>query len=401
MPVLPVQDAPPVFQGTAHRLRESDYLLRAEDLIPAFAERAAEYDRERAFPFRNFMDLQEAGLLSLTVPRRYEGSQVSLSTAAGVIQRVAQGDASTALVLTMHYIMHATIELTGRWPQAIHQRICQESVTGIALLNAARVEPELGTPARGGLPATTAQRTESGWEITGHKLYTTGSPMLRYFLVWAKTDEPEPRVGTFLVPRTAPGIHIEDTWDHLGMRATGSHDLILEQTPIPLDHAVDVRTLKDWGDRPPGLLIWGSVLLSALYQGVATAARDWLSDYLHERIPSNLGSPLASLPRFQSVFGEIEALLYANRQLIAGIAQAYDSGQDPKGLAQEAGFVKYLTTNQSVKAVEIGLNLIGNPGLTQRNPIQRHYRDVLCSRIHTPQDDVILLGAGKRGLGLS
>ena len=62
---------------------------------------------------------------------------------------------------------------------------------------------------------------------------------------------------------------------------------------------------------------------------------------------------------------------------------------------------KYVATNNAVKAVDIALSLIGNPGLSRTNPLERHHRDVLCGRIHMPQDDMILLTTGKKALGIT
>ena len=91
-----------------------------------------------------------------------------MATICRVIEGIARGDASTALVLTMHYLQHAHAARSRRWYPEVYKRLCRESIEGIALLNAARVEPELGTPARGGLPATIAIRTTEGWRLTGH-----------------------------------------------------------------------------------------------------------------------------------------------------------------------------------------------------------------------------------------
>ncbi len=337
--------------------------------------------------------------MNLTVPKEFGGQALGYAAVSRVIETIASGDAATALVLTMHYLQHANASRSRRWPDEIYQRLCRESVAGIALLNAARVEPELGTPARGGLPATTAQQTPDGWLLSGHKIYTTGSPILSYFVVWARTTEPEPRVGNFLVPRDVPGVRIAETWDHLGMRATGSHDLILENVLIPLEYALDIRPLSAWSLPDPVQLAGNSLWLSALYQGVAKAARDWLVGYLNERSPSNLGASLATLPRFQTAMGEIEALLYASDRLIYGLANDIDRAEYDNTVALQAHSVKYLTTNNAIRAVETGLELIGNPGLSRHNPLERHYRDVLCSRIHTPQNDAICMSLGKRALG--
>jgi alkylation response protein AidB-like acyl-CoA dehydrogenase len=271
---------------------------RVEAVAKSFATRAAAHDRDGSFAFENFTELHEAGLLSLTIPREFGGQGLGLATICRVIEGVACGDASTALVLTMHYLQHAHAARSRRWHPEVYQRLCRESIEGIALLNAARVEPELGTPARGGLPATIAERTSDGWRITGHKQYTTGSPILSYFVVWARTTEEETRVGSFLVPRDLPGVKIVETWDHLGMRATGSHDLILENVSIPEEYALDIRPLASTAPAiDPVIFTWGSLTISALYLGVATSARNWLVEYLNDRTPSNLGAPLASLPR--------------------------------------------------------------------------------------------------------
>jgi alkylation response protein AidB-like acyl-CoA dehydrogenase len=274
------------------------------------------------------------------------------------------------------------------------------SIEGVSLINAIRVEPELGTPARGGLPATTATKTTGGWRLDGHKIYVTGSPALGHYMLWAKTDEDPVRVGTFVVPRDTPGTRIDRTWDHVGMRATGSDDLILEGAEIPDAYAVDVRTPDDWMPRDVRVAFWNSLAISAVYHGVATAARDWAVQFAQERIPTNLGRALATLPRFQTDVGRIETLLYQNEQLLYGLAARIDRDGANAETPREAQFVKYTTTNNDVEVAQLAVDIGGNPGLTRRQPLERHLRDALCSRIHTPQDDMILLNAGKLALGV-
>ncbi|MGX1044331.1 alkylation response protein AidB-like acyl-CoA dehydrogenase [Bradyrhizobium diazoefficiens] len=227
---------------TAHS--EPDYIARAEALAEGFAARAAEHDRNGSFPFENFRELSEAGLLSLTVPAVHGGAGAGARYAARVIGIIGKADPSTALVLSMHYINHLVMARSPTWPARLSRKLARETVEGLALVNALRVEPELGSPARGGLPATIARRTETGWRLTGHKIYATGSPILKWYLVWARTDEAEPRVGQFLVPAGLPGTRIVETWDHHGLRASGSHDVIFDDVVIPLDSEVDVRKAR-------------------------------------------------------------------------------------------------------------------------------------------------------------
>jgi alkylation response protein AidB-like acyl-CoA dehydrogenase len=316
---------------------------------------------------------------------------------------VGAADPSVALVLSQHLLFHAVLSRPDNpWPVDVRQRVQRSTIDAVALINSLRVEPELGTPARGGLPATVAERLpgDRGWRLTGRKTYSTGIPRLRWLAVWARTDDPEPLVGTFLVDAAAARYRVEQTWDHLGMRATRSDDVVFEAAELPLEHAVAIGPagVPAAEARDPWFLAWNNLVISSIYNGVARSARDWLIGYLNDRTPTNLGAPLASLPRFQTAVGEIEALLYANERLIHGTAREVDDGPDRRGAAIGSSLVKRSTTANAIRAVEIGISLIGNPGLSRHHPIERHYRDVLCSRIHTPQDDTIAIAAGKTAL---
>jgi alkylation response protein AidB-like acyl-CoA dehydrogenase len=367
-------------------------------LAAEVAARAALHDRDGSFPFENFKDLSEAGLLALTVPTALGGHGAGALDAARVIGIFGKADPSTALVLSMHYIQHLVMARSTRWPGRLSRKLARETVEGVALINALRVEPDLGSPARGGLPATIARKTETGWRLSGRKIYSTGAPILKWYAVWARTDEPETRVGLFLVPAGLPGTRIVETWDHLGLRASGSHDVVFEDVVFPLDHEIDVRKPDEWQVPDFTQSTVHAIFVAAIYDGVARAARDWLIDFLKSRVPSNLGAPLATLPRAQEVVGDIEARLAVNARLIESFAGDFDDGVLLS--ASESNIIKLTVTNNAVAIVEDALSLTSNHGLTRANPLERHYRDVLCGRVHTPQDDATRVNAGRLVLGL-
>jgi alkylation response protein AidB-like acyl-CoA dehydrogenase len=369
------------------------------DLTRQLAQTAESYDRSGVFPRANFDLLAREGLIGLTVPTRFGGRGAGFADTLRVLGAVAKGEPSTALILFMTYAFHAAPQKGGRWPSALYETLACEAVAGRGLIGTLRVEPELGTPVRGGVPKTVARRTQDGWRISGEKIYSTGSTGLDWFAVWARTEDAEPRVGLFLVDPQSAGITIVPEWDHLGMRATVSHKVVFADTPTPATWAVDLRTPADWAPLPGeanGQALWNALAIATIYDGVARAARDWLADYLNTRVPANLGAALATLPRVQEKFGEIEALLQVNRTLIADAAEAADRGDVPD--AVHANLVKHVANANAIQAVAIGLELTGNPGLSRNNPLERHYRDVLCSRIHSPQADMVLVAAGKAAL---
>ena len=375
-------------------------LIAADELGRAFASGAAEHDRDASFPFENFDALFDAGLMNLTVPERFGGHGAGLVAACRATEAIARGEPSTALVYAMHVIYHAVGSRAPRWSQGPYEQMARDSVAGLAPINVMRVEPELGSTSRGGLPSTTATPVDGGWSISGHKLYSTGCPILSYYLVWARTAGDEPSVGYFTVPADAPGIRIVETWDHMGMRATGSHDTIYEEVRIPADFALDVRKPGEWVPPDPVQGAWNNLVLAALYHGIAVGARDWFVGYLHERVPANLGASLATLPRFQSAVGEMQAHLWTSDRLIYGLADQLDREGYSGQLSSQTSMAKLVATNNAVKVVDIAMGLIGNPGLSRTNPLERHHRDVHCSRIHVPQDDMVLSIAGKAALGV-
>jgi len=375
-----------------------ELVARAERLVPVLAERAVLHDRDGRVAFESFQDLFDAGLLSLTVPTALGGHGADARTTSRVLGTIAQADPSTALILAMHYIQHFEIARNGAYPTQLARKLARESVEAGALINTLRVEPALGSPSRGGLPETVARRTETGWRLTGHKIYSTGAPILKWYSVWAKTDEAGPRLGLFLVPARLPGTRIVETWDHLGLRASGSHDVIFDDVVIPLDYEIELRKPEAWRVADPNQALKHGVFVAAIYDGIARAARDWIVTFLKTRTPSSLGAPLASLPRAQEILGAIEARLLVNARLIAGAARDFDEGIVPG--AVESTVIKLTVTTNAVAVVEDALSLSSNHGLSRANPLERHYRDVLCGRVHTPQDDATRIAAGRAALGL-
>ncbi len=370
----------------------SDWLSLASQIADEFSLTAASVDQQAVFPADNFARLRDAGFLALTAPTDMGGQGAGLSLAYRVITEIAQGEPSTALILFMQYVNLALLP-RGRAPAEVARCVVSDAVTKGALINSLRVEPELGSPSRGGLPATTARRSADGWTLSGTKIYSTGSTGLSWMLVWARTDEVEPRVGRFLVPAGSSGISISPTWRALGMRATVSHAVTFDDVRLPHEAGVELHPAAEQRDKQPLESIWSACLLSAVYHGIALAARGWLVTFLNARRPSNLGAALSSLPRVQEALGRIEEKLFCNDQLLMGLARSVDEGATLS--ASHPGFLKSIVTENAIYTVEEALKLSGNHGISLDNPLERYYRNVLCGRIHTPQQDAVWTGAGR------
>jgi hypothetical protein len=197
------------------------------DVTAEIASTAAEYDRTGDIPWPGIEAAQRAGLLTASVGTRYGGPGFGPRQTARILTAIGEGDASVGLIAANLVNIHAGQAAQPSWPAPYYDDLLRRSQTGPALVNAVRAEPELGAPARGGLPKTTATRTAEGWVLNGHKAYATGGNGLAYHVVWAVADEPDgnpdrPRVGHVIVPGDLPGITWVDTWDHLATSASAT-----------------------------------------------------------------------------------------------------------------------------------------------------------------------------------
>lgn len=366
-------------------------------LTAAVAQTAEHYDLTAEFPAQGLEAAHRAGVFAAVIGERFGGGGLDALDRLRVIQALGQGDPSVALIFANTLGTHVAQAHHDVWPPALYERVLAETAVRPVSINTARAEPELGAPARGGLPATTARRTAGGWVVSGRKAYVTASTGLDYHLVWVKTDDPVPRVGHVILPGDSRGIEIVPTWDHLGLRASATHDVVYDEVEAPAEHFLEIPYQGVYRD-PAGQ--GGALALThaALYVGVARAAQEFFLRFARERVPSGLGRPIATTERIQAVAGEIEAQLLTAETLLYAVTARAVAG-DEAAIAHTP-LAKVQIVRAAVAAVETAVAAIGNPGLTRHNPLQRHLRDVLSARVHPPQEDQALVGAGRRTLAV-
>jgi alkylation response protein AidB-like acyl-CoA dehydrogenase len=354
----------------------------------ALAEAAPAADRTGDFPWAGIRAVHQSGLLESTVAVRYGGAGATLHEAATILAALGRGDPSVALISAMTIFNHLGQATRNHWPEDLYRSLLAQAKQHPLLLNAARVEPELGSPARGGLPATVARRTASGWSITGRKRFVTGAHGLTHFLVWAHTDETPARVGTFVVPNKLPGIHVIENWNSLGMRASGSHDVEYSDVEIPLENVLDLvdPSVAQQDNRAHAAI---TLALTALYLGVAEAAQEAFIRFAHERVPTNLGHPIARTERFATFSGEIDLLVSGARHII------FDALSDKHADAEKHIRARLIAGRQLRDAVQIAVRGIGNPGLGSDLGLERHFRDIQSVLVHAPQEDTSISILGR------
>lgn len=367
----------------------------AERLAQQFALRAAKHDQEGSFPFENFAVLKEEGYHQLPLPKEYGGDEISLYQLVLLQERLAQGDGSTALAVGWHMGIMLHLRHYREWPEALYARFCREVAEEGALINKFDSEPTTGSPSRGGKPQTTAVKTEGGWRITGRKTFSTLSPILNTFVVSASIDG-EDRVGQFFV-RKSDRIRIEETWDTLAMRATGSHDLILDEVFVADDAVIKIVDLdkRHTFNKDNGWLLH----IPACYLGIAKAARDYALNFASTYQPNSLTEPIATLPHIQDKIGRMEAEWRTARTLLYSVAERWDKRPQERGaLKADLGLAKYVATNHALSIVDQAMRIVGGSSLYRSQPLERLYRDVRAGLHNPPMDDVVIRNLAQEAL---
>jgi alkylation response protein AidB-like acyl-CoA dehydrogenase len=374
--------------------RQQQLLETASQLSKKFAERAEYYDKKAAFPFENFEDLKKAGFLPLTVPEKNGGKGITLYEFLLVQEKIAQGDAATALSLGWHLGIIMNLGETKKWDESKYQILCKEVVHSQKLINSAQSEPGTGSPARGGKPETTAKKSGNKWVINGRKNFTSMAPALDYFIVSA-TLEDTGEVADFLIPRKTEGVTIEETWDTLGMRGTRSDDLVLTNALVEETALVEMKTEKS-KQGPQGWLLH----IPACYLGIAIAARNYAVHFAKSYQPNSLKHPIKDVPDVRRRVGEMDVELLAARHFMYAVAERWDLQPEIREkMGPELAAVKYTATNTAIKVVDLAMRIVGGQSLFSENPLQRYYRDVRAGLHNPPGDDITIAMLAKRAFG--
>ncbi|MFB5190305.1 acyl-CoA dehydrogenase family protein [Alicyclobacillus fastidiosus] len=374
---------------------QRERLRITKELADAFAQRAAKYDEDGSFPHENIADLRKSGYVTWTVPKEYGGLEISLQELLLHQEQLARGDGSTALAIGWHVGMILNLRASHAFPDTIFQAICQSVMDTGALINSCASEPATGSPSRGGRPETTATQVDGGYRITGRKTFSTLSPALDWILVTAGIADSD-EVGEFIV--RGQDVRIVETWNTLGMRATGSHDIVLEDVFVPHSHVVTVKHPKERSLRNNDGGGW-MLHIPACYLGVGLAARDFAMNFAATYQPNSLSHPIADVPHIEEKLGQMELKLLSARTLMYDLAARWDASSeaDRPRLRPRFGAAKTQATTAAYEVVDLAMRVVGARSLAKGLPLERYYRDVRAGLHNPPMDDIVFKMLAKEG----
>jgi alkylation response protein AidB-like acyl-CoA dehydrogenase len=380
LPPLPLV-RPPALQGLRPALAQVTLQAGA-----AVAAHLAAAEAQADVPPEAAAALKASGYPALTVPVGAGGLGASLPEFALAQAWLGRSGASLAMVLAMNAHVLGSAFAARSLPDALLAQLAQAARQG-ELINAVASEPALGSPSRGGVPATTLTRAPGGYRLDGHKTWATGARALDAALVTAA--HPDGGVARALVRMDAPGVVIVPTWGGaLSLRGSGSHDLRLEAVALGEDQVV--RTAEQTPRGSAWHAAWFWVALGATYLGVGQAALDALIGYARTRVPSALGQPLATLPAVQQGAGALATRLQQAALLLDDAARSFEAQVDdeaarPLALARLAA-AKVAATNAAVAVTDGAARLVGGAALSPALPFERLLRDARAGLTHPPTD---------------
>ncbi len=362
-----------------------DIVAVATELAPRIAAGAARADAEDRFVAENFDLLRGAGLVAAGVPRELGGAGAELPELARMLRILARACGSTALAFSMH--SHQVAVPAWRWrhrnfaaAEPILRRVADE---GIILLSSG------GSDWIGG--SGTARRVDGGYRITARKVFTSAGPAGDILMTGAILDEDGVRsVLHFGAPMKAPEVRIEDNWRTLGMRGTGSHDVMIDDLFIPEAAVALKRPAGEWHPLFHTLATLAFPLIYAVYLGIAESARDIAVGLAKKKPPS---------PHALTLAGRMDTALRAARLAHAAMLAATGRNDPSAESINEVMIGRTLVAENAIRATELAMELAGGAGFYRAAGLERRFRDVQGARYHPLQQGPQAEYAGAMALG--
>jgi alkylation response protein AidB-like acyl-CoA dehydrogenase len=349
----------------------------ARSIVP----HAAKWDEEARFPVEVIAPMAELGLLGMHVPEAYGGAGMKLHDYVIALEEVACADGSIGLTMASHNsLCSGHILLAGN--EAQKKKYLPRLATGQALGAWGLTEPGSGSDA--GAARTRAVRRPTGeWVLNGSKTFITQGSVAEIYVILASTTPEKLQKGlsAFVVEKGTPGFRSGKHIEKMGLRASDTTELILEDVVVPDDQRLgDVDhgffdTLK--------ILDRGRIGIGAWAVGIGRAAFEAARDYAKQRV--QFGHPIAHFQAVQHMLADMATELDAARLLVWRAAWLQDG---KRGTTKESAIAKYYAARAAMRACNNAVQIHGGYGYTREFPVERYLRDAKLAEIGEGTNEV-------------
>jgi butyryl-CoA dehydrogenase len=349
-------------------------------------DRAGRFDRELA------RKLGEVGYLGAPVAEEYGGRSLDYLSYGLIVEQVGRADSSARTVVSVQTsLVCGSIERWGTEEQKREwlPRLCSGEALGCFALT----EPDFGSDAAS--LRTRATKTDSGWSITGNKMWISMGNVAEVAMVFAQTDREKKHKGLacFLVPTSSDGYSSEEIHGKLGLRSSDTAEISLDEVEVP-----DEAMLGEIGD---GFKVAMSALDNGRYSvaagcvGICDGCVDASVAYAKER--KQFGVPIGSFQLVQELIAEMVVKRDAARMLVWRAGDLKDRGE-PNTI--ETSIAKYYATEAAVECANAAIQVHGGAGYVDDYPVERYLRDARVTTLYegTSQIHKLIIGRGVTGI---
>jgi alkylation response protein AidB-like acyl-CoA dehydrogenase len=383
-----------------HLDRETVHL--PEELLARFRERAAAHDVSGLYPHDDLADLRRFGWLLAPAPVELGGLGLDLAQVAAGQRLLARFAPATALSTSMHlYWVGLGADLT-RFGHPFGPRVLDWAARGEVLASG---HGEAGNDVPIALSTTRAERVPGGWRIHGRKMFGSLGPVWDRlgFHAMDMTDPTGPVVVHGFVERQAAGVDVVATWDAQGMRATESHDTVLDGVFVSDADVLAVVPAGPPNDPAIGVTtVWALTLISNVYVGIAERAMELAIEHCHRA--TSIAIPAGTIdhhPLVQARIAEMHLELAAARAQLDRLATDWVEGADHGPMWPIHVFAaKWRSATAAMRVVDLACDVVGGASFRRGHELERLSRDVRAARFHPGTDMFTHESIGKALLGI-
>ena len=344
------------------------------------APHAGQWDRDAALPDEVVRQLGELGLLGMIVPAEWGGTFSDYVAYALAIEEIAAGCASCSTLMAVHNSVGCG-PILAFGTEAQKAKYLPKLATGEMIGAFALTEPQAGSEANN--LKTRAIERDGQWVLSGAKQFTTNGARAGMAIVFAVTDPELGKKGlsAFIVPTKTPGFNVGRPEHKMGIRASDTCPISLEDCAIPAANLL--------GARGEGLKIalanleGGRIGIAAQAVGIARAAFDAARAYSHERV--QFGKPIKEHQSVANLLADMQTSLNAARLLVLHAARMRTEGLP---CLSEASQAKLFASEMAERVCSQAIQIHGGYGYLEDYPVERHYRDARITQIYEGTSEV-------------
>jgi alkylation response protein AidB-like acyl-CoA dehydrogenase len=331
-----------------------------------------EWDEAQHFPRDLFDKLGRLGFLGVLFPEEYGGAGLTYGDYAAIVEEIAAVDGSIALALAAHNSLGSN-HIFQFGTEAQRRRYIPRLASGQWLAAWGLTEADAGSDAGG--TKTTAVRDGDAWVLNGSKNFITNASVGQVAVLMAVSDRSAGRHGisAFIVELDNPGIRVGKKENKLGMRASDTCTLVMEDCRVSADSLLGAEG-RGFVDSMK-ILDGGRISIAALSLGIARGAYEASLKYAKER--RQFGRPIAEFEAIQFYLCDMATEIDAARLLTQRAAATKDAGEEVTRFSAQA---KLYASEVAVRATERAVQIHGGYGFLKDFPVEKFYRDVkLCT----------------------